>query len=97
MWDGEPCRTNYDDTKTKNVKNTVYGFPEPPEQERCVHSLPNTLTTVVSKTIGVCAKHWPPGCKSIKIQGGGDRPANPPSIFGTTNLLYFSQSIISPK
>ena len=73
----------------------MYGFPKPPEQQRWVRSLPNTLTTVVSKTIGVCAKHWPPGCKSIKIQGGADRPANPPSIFGTTNLLCFSQSIIS--
>ena len=53
------------------------------------------LLLLVSKTIGVCAKHWPQGCKSIKIQGGADRPTNPPPIFGTTNLLCFSQSIIS--
>ena len=65
MWNDEPCRTNYDPTKNFVAeKGTVYRFPKPPEQDGWVRSLPIILPSnlyddkgVLSRTIGVCAKH----------------------------------------
>ena len=81
----------------------MYRFPRPPEQERWVTSLPNTLSSklfdkngIISRDIGVCTKHWPPDCVKRPVQGGSLRPVEPPSIFGTTDPLYFAQSIVSP-
>ena len=68
-------------------------------KERCVWfpqtSGPRMLNPILSLLL--CAKHWRPGCKTIKVQGWADRPVDPPSIFGITNRLCFSQSIISPS
>ena len=80
----------------------MYRFPRPPEQERRVRSLPDTLLSklfdkngIISRDIGVCAKHWPPDCVKRPVQGDSLRPVEPPSIFGMTAPLYFAQSIVS--
>ena len=68
MFDGKPCKSNYDSTEEKV---TVYSFPkEASEQERWVPNLPNKLTCNISKNIGVCAKHWPVDCAKVKVRGG---------------------------
>ena len=78
MINGETCRSNYDTTKKLPVTEytTVYRFPRPPEQERWVRSLPNTLSSklfdkngIIARDIGVCAKHWPPDCVKRPVQG----------------------------
>ena len=42
-------------------------------------------------------KPWPINCKRKMDQGGTERPVDPSSIFGTTNLLCFTQTLISPN
>ena len=89
---------NYDKTKeTESEKITVYGFPSNLE----VHggwkkSLPNILTCNISKTIGICSKHWSLDCLKIKVRGGLLVPAVPPTVFGETKNALFAQSFVSP-
>ena len=59
-------------------------------------NLPNKLTMDITKHIGICYKYWPPDCTKKKLQGGAERPVDPPSIFGTTNPLCFAQTLVSP-
>ena len=103
MWNGEPCRTNDDQTKNFDAeKGTVYRFPKPPEQDGWVRSLPNILPSnqyddkgELSRTLGVCAKHWPLNCENKPIQGGTSQPIEPPSVFGNKDRLCFAQSLLT--
>ena len=80
MFNGKPCKSNYDSTEEKV---TVYSFPkEASEQERWVLSLPNKLICKISKNIGVCAKHWPVDCAKVKVRGEHEVPVGAPSLFG---------------
>ena len=99
FYDGKPCRSNYDETKGKEAeKVTVYGFPSNPEEQgRWNKNLLNLLTCEISKTIGICAKHWPPDFPKKKARGGFLIPTVPPSIFGETNRTYFPQSLVIPS
>ena len=93
VYDGKPCRSNYDETKNiRHEKVTTYSFPdEPAERELWIRSLPNVLTCKISKNIGVCEKHFPPDCPRIKEPGGRLVPAVPPSSFGDTKCSLFVQ------
>ena len=72
IWDGKACRSNYDKTKqNESEKITFYGFPSNlEEQGRWKKSLANILTCNISKTIGICAKHWPLDCLEIQVRDG---------------------------
>ena len=82
-FDGVSCRTNYDATKTSPTeKHTVFGFPKSVDQQnRWVAALPKQPKCKISKTVGICAKHWHPDVEKVKVQGGASRPIEPPSIF----------------
>ena len=99
FYDGKPCRANYAETKMLEAeKITVYSFPSnPEEQERWKKNLPNVLTCKISKTIGICSKHWSPDCPMKKARGRFLIPTVPPSKFGETNRTYFTQSLVSPS
>ena len=86
IYDGKPCRANYKETKTHKSENEiVFGFPQDlQEQQQWKNSLPNVLTCEISKTIGICAKHWPPDCPKRPARGGCLVPTVPPSLFGET-------------
>ena len=91
-FDGVPCRTNYDATKTSPTeKHTVFGFPKSVDQQnRWVAALPKQPKCKISKTVGICAKHWHPDVEKVKVQGGASRPIEPPSIFKECDVKKIS-------
>ena len=71
----------------------MHGFPaDKYEKERWVKALPNiVLVDNVTKHMAISRKHWPPNCEMIK-QGGYERHAEPPSIFGDTPISLQTQT-----
>ena len=65
----------------------MFRFPKDPiEEKRWIQSLPNILTTVTTKNIGVCVRHWPEGYPTVSVKGHL-RPALPPSVFGVPKTI----------
>ena len=91
VFNGKPCTSGY---ATNNEKVSMHGFPtDQYEKERWVKALPNiNLVENVIKNMAICRKHWPPNCEMIK-QGGYERPADPPSIFGDTPISFQTQTM----
>ena len=84
----------YDGTVEKVI---VFGFPtEEDECRKWTNALPNIIHNV-TKTTGVCEKHWPPGYERIRKKGF-DRPKHPPSVFHGIPATFLPQTLVSsPK
>ena len=71
------CKSNYATGDTV----TVFRFPKDEQQRtRWVSALPNA-NFVWTKDAVICAKHWPDGFESKKVQGGNVQPTDAPTVF----------------
>ena len=87
------CRSMYDGTVEKVI---VFGFPtEEDECRKWTNALPNIIHNV-TKTTGVCEKHWPPGYERIRKKGF-DRPKHPPSVFHGIPATFLPQTLVSSR
>ena len=76
-------------------KVSVFSFPS--EEEECskwINALPNKIQKV-TKTIGVCEKHWPPGYETVRKKGF-NRPKTPPSVFIGILSTFLPHTLVSP-
>ena len=48
----------------------------------------------MTKTTGVCEKHWPPGYERIRKKVF-DRPKHPPSVFHGIPATFLPQTLVS--
>lgn len=85
------CKSGYG---SKAYAGHIYGFPPDEEEKReWLSTLPNFIDpNDVTKNMGVCDKHWPPGIP-MKKRNKWMVPAVPPSIFDGIPASFQRQTL----